>query len=124
MQSITAVPNMKIEADMNRYITQIRNAMTSVIDCNALPVKNLIGKFNDQDLQDLRLEASFKIDLDVCSIEEYLAFLRSLNVGWYSRSNNENEISSLVNSVSFDNLLSTNMRGETSKITFVIYCLI
>ena len=60
-------------------MTQVRNAMNSVTDCNSLSVKNLISKFNDKDLKDLRLEASVKIDLDVCSVEEYLVFLKSLN---------------------------------------------
>ena len=115
MQSIKAVSDMRIKSQMDNYMTEVRNAVSSVTNSSALPVKNLIGKFNDQDLQDLRLEASFKINLDVCSIDEYLAFLKGLNDGWHSRSNNENEISSLVNSVSFDNLLSPNMRGETSR---------
>ena len=57
--------------------------MNSVTDCNSLPVKNIISKFNDKDLKDLRVEASVKIDLDVCSVEEYLVFLKSLNTGWH-----------------------------------------
>ena len=73
-------------------------------------------------MKDLRLEASVKIDLDVCFVDEYLEFLKSLNGGWHSRPNNENEISSLVNSCSFGNLLSTNIREETSK-NYIIHLL-
>ena len=115
MQSITAVSNMKNSSEMKRYLTQVIDAMNSVTDSNSLPVKNLTSKFTDQDLKDLRLEASVKIDLDVCSVDEYLEFLKGLNAEWHSRSNDENEISSLVNSCSFGNLLSTNMKEETSK---------
>ena len=122
MRSIKAVPDMRDKAQMDNYLTEVRNAVSSVTDSSALRVKNLIGKFNDRDAKDLRLAASYKIDLDICSIDEYLAFLKELSDGWHSRSNNENELSSLVNSVSFDNLLSTNMRGETSK-NYIVHIL-
>ena len=103
MRSIKAVTNMRDKAEMDNYLTEVRNAVSSV--------KNLIGKFNDRDAKDLRLAASYKIDLDFCSIDEYLEFLKDLNDGWHSRSDNESAISSLVNSVSYDNLLSPERRN-------------
>ena len=72
MQSITAVSNMKNEADMKLYLTQVNSAMNSVTYRNLLPVKNLISKFNPQDLKDLRLEASVRIALDVALLKSIL----------------------------------------------------
>ena len=114
---------MRDKVAMDNYLIEAKNARGSVRDDSALPVKNLMEKFTAKDAQDIRLQASFKLNLDVCSVEDYLTFLQGLNVGWHSRSNNESEISSLVNSVSFDNLLSTNMKGETSRlyITNILY---
>ena len=48
------------------------NAMNSITDCNSLPVKNLISKFTDKDLKDLRLEASVTIALDVALLKSIL----------------------------------------------------
>ena len=96
MRSIKAVPDMRDKALMDKYLIEVRNALSSVTDSSALPVKNLIDKFTDKDAKDLRLAASFKIDLDVCSIEEYLAFLKGLNDCWHSRSYNESAISSTL----------------------------
>ena len=54
MQSIQAVSNMKNEAELTQYLTQVNRAMNSLTIRNSLPVKNLISKFNPQDLKDLR----------------------------------------------------------------------
>ena len=116
MRSIKAVPDMREKVAMDNYLIEARNARGSVSDDSELPVKNLMEKFTAKDAEDIRLQASHKLDLDKCTVEKYLIFLQGLNDGWHSRSNNENEISNLVNSVSFDNLLSTNMKGETSRL--------
>ena len=116
MRTITAVPDMRNKVAMDNYLVEVKSALSSVSDASALPVKNLMDKFTAKDAKDIRLQASFKLNLDVCSVDDYLAFLRGLNDGWHSRSNNESAIYSLVNSVSYDNLLSTNMRGEISRL--------
>ena len=123
MQSITAAAYMKNPSEMKRYLTQVTDAMNSVTDCTSLPVKNLMSQFAEQHLKDIRLEASCKIDLNACTVDQYLDFLRGLMKDWDARPNNKNEISSLVKSCNLVNLLSKNMKKETSRnfITHLFY---
>ena len=69
-----------------QWMLTTENARISVTDDSALPVKNLMEKFTDKDAQDIRLQASVKLNLDECSVKDYLTFLQGLNDGWHSRS--------------------------------------
>ena len=69
---------MRDKQAMETYLLEVKNARIAVTDDSSLPVKNLIEKFSDKDAKDLRLQASYKLDLDDCSVEEYLAFLIDL----------------------------------------------
>ena len=53
MRSIRAVPDMRDKASMDNYLIEVRNALSSVSDNSALPVKNLMEKITDKDAKDL-----------------------------------------------------------------------